>query len=107
MKKILILALMILSMNFALADEVFNLQEAVKNSPMPTDEEIRETIKKYNFDKTQQDYLFKEMKKNLEELYSNKNFQPVLNQTLEQQKEVINNINKSIEEQNKILEKVD
>ena len=107
MKKILILALAILSINFVLANEAFNLQEAVKTSPMPTDEEIRETIKKYNFDKAQQDYLFKEMKKNLEELYSNKNFQPVLNQTLEEQKEVINNINKSIEEQEKILEKID
>jgi len=94
MKKILFFVLFFMSFAMVIATEQkFDLSEAVKNSPMPSDEEIMESIKKYNFDKSQQEYLFKEMKKNLEELYSNKNFQSVLNQDLETQKEILNNLN--------------
>lgn len=43
---------------------------AQENVSMPTDEEIMQTIKKYNFDENQQNYLFKETKKKLQEIYS-------------------------------------
>ena len=39
---------------------------------MPTDEEIRATIKKFNIDKSQEEYVFQETKKKLTEIYSNK-----------------------------------
>lgn len=54
-----------------------DLQTDMQNLKMPTDEEIMETIKKFNFDKTQQEYLFKETKRKLQDMYSNQDFSSV------------------------------
>lgn len=74
-KKILYLSIAVLfsfcAMNFVNAQEE-NLEQMVNSTSMPTDEEIRATIQKFNFDKTQQEYLFKETKKRLEEMYAEK-----------------------------------
>ena len=61
--------------------EESDINSQIQATTMPTDEEIMETIKKFNFDKNQQDYLFKETKKRLEEMYSNKNFSSVIDGT--------------------------
>ncbi len=45
---------------------------------MPSDEEIMQTIDKFNFSKEQKEYLFKETKKSLIEMYKNQNFAPIL-----------------------------
>ncbi len=54
--------------NFAEAEEV-NINQMINSTTMPTDEEIMATIKQFNFDKTQEEYLFKETKKKLTEVY--------------------------------------
>ena len=64
-------------MNYSSADETEDLNAIIQNSSMPTDAEIMETIRKFNFDKAQEEYLFKETKKKLQDMYSNKNFSPV------------------------------
>lgn len=64
--------------NYSCAEET-DLNTMVQQSSMPSDEEIRATIKKFNFNKTQEEYLFKETKRRLEEMYSNQNFAPILN----------------------------
>ena len=58
--------------------EANNPMQMVNITSMPTDEEIMQTISKFNFDKTQQEYLFKETKKRLEDLYNNKNYAPLI-----------------------------
>lgn len=65
MKKILL----ILSV-FCIANPLF--AQEVPLPQMPTDEEIMQTIQKFVPDKTQQEFLFKETKKKLQETYSNK-----------------------------------
>lgn len=85
-------------MNYSTAQEK-DLSEMVKSSSMPSDEEIMQTIKKYNFDKAKEEHLFKETKKSLMELYSNNNFSPILqgentvNQNLIEQETLNNSAN--------------
>ncbi len=65
-------------MNYTNAEEnPQDINAMVQQTSMPSDAEIMETIRKYNFDKAQEEYLFKETKKKLIELYSNKNFKAV------------------------------
>ena len=64
-------------MNYSKADEAENINTIVEQSTMPSDTEIMETIRKFNFDKAQEEYLFKETKRKLKELYSNKNFSSI------------------------------
>ena len=40
---------------------------------MPTDEQIRQTIRSFNFDEQQQEFLFRETKKQLQQTYQNGN----------------------------------
>lgn len=47
-----------------------NVEQLINSTTMPTDEEIRATIQKFHFDKAQEEYLFKETKKKLTEMYS-------------------------------------
>ncbi len=54
------------------------LENTFKTTSMPTDEEIMQTIDKFNFSKEQKEYLFKETKKRLLEMYENQNFAPIL-----------------------------
>ena len=64
-------------MNYSVADETEDLNTVIQASSMPSDAEIMETIRKFNFDKAQEEYLFKETKRKLQEMYSNKNFSVV------------------------------
>ena len=64
-------------MNYSKAEETTDLSTMIIQSTMPTDAEIMETIRKFNFDKSQEEYLFKETKKKLQDLYSNKNFSSI------------------------------
>lgn len=75
MKKILcILSSILLSASIAFAqDELSNIADIINNTTMPTDEEIMETIEKFNFTKEQQQQLFKETKKQLEQIYKDGN----------------------------------
>ena len=60
--------------NYSVAEENIDINTAIQQSTMPSDAEIMETVRKFNFDKAQEEYLFKETKRKLKELYSNKNF---------------------------------
>ena len=62
MKKILFLISALFLINPVFAQENLNA--------MPTDEEIMQTIQKFGFNKEQQEYLFKETKKKLQETYA-------------------------------------
>ena len=64
-------------MNYSKAEEATDLNSMIIQSTMPSDAEIMETIRKFNFDKSQEEYLFKETKKKLQDLYSNKNFSAI------------------------------
>ncbi len=64
-------------MNYTTAEEIQDLNTVIQETSMPTDAEIMETIRKFNFDKAQEEYLFKETKRKLNALYSNKNFQSI------------------------------
>ena len=61
MKKLLLLISALFLINPVFAQESLNA--------MPTDEEIMQTIQKFGFSKEQQEYLFKETKKKLQETY--------------------------------------
>ncbi len=71
MKKILLTCLALCISGIALAD--IDFAAAVKNSTMPTDAEIRRTLAQFNFDSEQQEELFKEIKKKLQQIYSGQN----------------------------------
>ena len=79
--KILYIALSVIFsfcfMNYSSADENIDINSAIRQTTMPTDAEIMETIRKFNFSKAQEEYLFKETKRKLNELYTNKNFSVV------------------------------
>ena len=64
-------------MNYSKAEETSDLNTIIQESAMPSDAEIMETIRKFNFDKAQEEYLFKETKRKLNEIYTNKNFQTI------------------------------
>ena len=64
-------------MNYSVAEEETDINTTIEQTSMPTDAEIMETIRKFNFNKAQEEYLFKETKRKLNEIYSNKNFSPV------------------------------
>lgn len=68
MKKIT-LALLALSFSFALASEI-DINNLSDLDRMPSDEEIMEVIDKYNFDQSKKDFLFKETKSRLEQMYN-------------------------------------
>lgn len=72
-----------------------NVESMLKATTMPTDEEIMQTIDKFNFTKEQKEYLFKETKRRLIEMYENQNFAPVL----EGDRTVVDEYKKSTEEQ--------
>lgn len=68
MKKITLM-LLALSFSFALASEI-DINNLSNLDRMPTDEEIMRVIDKYNFDETKKDFLFKETKRKLEQMYN-------------------------------------
>ena len=63
--------------NYSIAQEEVDINTAIQQTTMPSDAEIMETIRKFNFDKAQEEYLFKETKRKLIEMYSNKNFSAI------------------------------
>lgn len=71
MKKIIFMFLALCFMGIAFADIDFT--EAIQNSSMPTDAEIKNIISQFNFSEEQKEDLFKETKKKLQEMYSGKN----------------------------------
>jgi hypothetical protein len=77
-------------MNYSVAEETEDLNTVIQASSMPSDAEIMETIRKFNFSKAQEEYLFKETKRKLTEMYSNKDFRAVTagETTLKTDKEV-------------------
>ena len=75
MKKFLILlGLIFFVNNSAIAQQMNNNEQNLNLGTMPTDEEILQTIQKYNFDKSQEEFLFRETKKKLEKMYSDPNY---------------------------------
>jgi len=71
MKKIIYVFLAFCFMGIAFADIDFS--EAINNSTMPTDAEIRHVISQFDFNQEQQDEVFKYTKKKLREIYSTNN----------------------------------
>ena len=59
------------SINFAQTQQT-NFQDILNSATMPTDEEIKEAIKQFNVDKNQEEYIFQETKRQLNEIFSNK-----------------------------------
>ena len=59
------------SINFAQTQQT-NFQDILNSATMPTDEEIKEAIKQFNVDKNQEEYIFQETKRQLDEIFSNK-----------------------------------
>lgn len=70
MKKIVFMFLALCSMGIAFADIDFS--EAIQNSSMPTDAEIKNIISQFNFSEEQKEDLFKETKRKLQDIYSGK-----------------------------------
>jgi len=71
MKKLLYSIIISCFISTAFADVDFS--QAIQNSSMPTDAEIRAVISQFNFNKEQQDALFKETKKKLRAMYTTQN----------------------------------
>lgn len=71
MKKILYALILCFFVGFAVAQT--DISQTLNNSTMPTDDEIRAVISRFDFDKNQKEMLFKETKKKLQELYSSQN----------------------------------
>ncbi len=67
-KIIFLTAFMLLNVSFLSAQENTPLTIETLDK-MPTDEEIMETINKFNFDEKKKEYLFNETKKSLEKMY--------------------------------------
>lgn len=67
-KIIFLTAFMLLNVSFLSARENTPLTIETLDK-MPTDEEIMETINKFNFDEKKKEYLFNETKKSLEKMY--------------------------------------
>ena len=71
MKKILYIFLASLFMGASYAE--YDFTQAIEDSSMPTDSEIRAVIGQLNFTKEQEDAIFKETKRKLKIMYSGKN----------------------------------
>ena len=71
MKKILYTLLASLFIGVAFAD--YDFSQAIQNTTMPTDAEIREVISQFNFTKEQQEVIFKDTKRRLQAMYSSQN----------------------------------
>lgn len=72
MKKILYLIPTLLIMQLTFAQEEINYAEILNSTSMPSDEEISKVINQFNFPQDQKEQLFKETKKQLQELYQTK-----------------------------------
>ena len=71
MKKIIYTLFLCLFMGAAIADQDFS--SVINSTSMPTDSEIRAIVSQFNFNKEQQEVIFKETKKKLQAMYSGKN----------------------------------
>ena len=88
MKKILYTFLAFCAVGTAFAD--IDFADAINNTSMPTDAEIRRILSQFNFSEDQKEELFKETKKKLQQMYSGKNMEQT-NAELNQYYSVINN----------------
>ncbi len=68
-KLILLFVFMFLVFTPIKAQETLQITGQEEIGQMPSDEEIMKIIQKYNFDANQQEYLFKETKRKLQEIY--------------------------------------
>ena len=74
MKKIFYLLVILISfcnINLAQNQETINFQNILNSATMPTDEEIKSAIKQFNIDESQEEYVFQETKRQLNEIFSN------------------------------------
>ncbi len=74
MKKILLILLLLLSFNLAYAK---NSNQTI----MPTDEQIRAVIDKYDFNDEEKEYVFIQTKEKLKEIYNSRNILPEVEKT--------------------------
>jgi len=80
MKRVLnfLFAILLIS-SFACAQNIdAKVNDALNTTSMPTDEEIMQTLEKFNFSQSQKEQLFKETKKQLQEMYSTKDASKLL-----------------------------
>ena len=70
MKKILLILFLLLSFNLTYA-----------KTSMPSDEQIRAVIDKYDFNDEEKEYVFIQTKERLKEIYNNKNILPEVEKT--------------------------
>ena len=82
MKKIVFLIFsLVLSSNFIFANEQIDISSLNKalETEMPSDEQIIQMLEKLNLEGEQQEMLFKETKAKLEQMYSTKDINVLLN----------------------------
>ncbi len=58
--------------NIGYCEQIPDMNTIVSQTSMPSDAQIREVINKYDFDENQKEYLFKETKRKLQEIYAQK-----------------------------------
>lgn len=95
MKKIFVVLALLLSF-CAFADEKSN-QNIINSSIKPTDEEIKATLEKYDFDKKQKEVLFKQMKKQIDDMYDTSENNCELNPVVEPTGGIIENYTKDMQ----------
>lgn len=74
MKKIILILFLIFSFNLAFAKDS-------NQTAMPTDEQIKAVIDKYDFNDEEKEYVFIQTKEKLKEIYNAKNILPEVEKT--------------------------
>ena len=91
MKKLLIIFSILFMSQFAIAQaQEVNYNEILDSTTMPSDAEIYQTLEKFNFTPEQKEQLFKETKKQLQELYSTRNIEAVKQRAMQNQETLKN-----------------
>ena len=74
MKKLFFIVLLLFSV-------VFAFEQNQNQTTMPSDEQIKAVIDKYDFNDEEKEYVFMQTKERLKEIYNNKNILPEVEKT--------------------------
>lgn len=74
MKKLFFIVLLLFSVGFA-------FEQNQNQTTMPSDEQIKAVIDKYDFNDEEKEYVFIQTKERLKEIYNNKNILPEVEKT--------------------------
>ncbi|MBR3604471.1 MAG: hypothetical protein IKL52_00405 [Candidatus Gastranaerophilales bacterium] len=90
MKKFLAILSILLLGQICFAQEEINYNEILNSTQMPTDSEIWQVVEKFNLTPEEKQQLYFETKRQIEELYTNKNTEALQQRVLEG-KQILNN----------------